>query len=306
MFRSWIKKIFTKPSQVNDKYSETVRIFGIIGFTTKAILYSFIGGLTISSALTDIDTNSSPQGVFVFLGSSPNYTGYIILVSVLVGIIIYALWRFIEGFSGQGYDPNFSRKKNFFKYRLSPLASAFVYTAYGIYIVSVLTSPIPAPGSSIRNQDESCFPLCWRNSLLGEIGLGLVAVAFTIATITQLIPAFTGNFKIEMDKTRLQKNKIIKKLFFILGRIGFFARAILFFLVCFLFWSVLFGTFSQFNSKEATVSQAINGLQKYMLGKVVMIVLGLGLIIYGVFALMNTYFKIFPTPPPSENRVEMV
>ncbi len=38
-------------------------------------------------------------------------------------IVSYIIWRFAEAVTGQGYDAEFSRAKNFFRFRLSPFVS---------------------------------------------------------------------------------------------------------------------------------------------------------------------------------------
>lgn len=294
---------FNNPAQVKLRDYKIISIFGKLGFFTKALIYAFIGGLTTQSAFTDKVYNDSPQGVFILLGSQPEGASHVYLIAMLTGVVFYAIWRYWEGITGQGYDKTFSGMKNFFKYRLSPIASGAVYTAYGIYIITLFTDRDIAKGSTIRDEDSTCFPICWRQKTAGRIGLAILSIAFTIATITQLIPAFTGNFRDEMDFDKFQKGfgKILKYPFLIAGHIGFAARAILFFLVCFFFWKVLIGDNFTLEERQSSVAQAINNVRSETLGKLIMAILGLGLLMYGLFAALCTYFKIFPTPPPSGN-----
>jgi hypothetical protein len=305
-FKKFNYRVFKQPKQIKKSHYGIVAFFGRVGFLTKAFIYGTIGGLTCESAFTSTLNNESPQGVFILLGSIPNAAGRILLICILIGVGIYATWRFWEGLSGQGYESSFSKWKNFFRYRISPIASGIVYIAYGIYIITLLIEHQPVqPGSSFQSKG-SCFPICWKNTVIGKIGLGLLAVAFTIATITQLIPALTGNFRNEMDFSKLNKMRIIKYPFLAFGHIGFLARAVLFFLVCFLFWKILFGSFIYLDQYQSTVGQAINSIRGTSWGRNIMRTLGIGLIMYAVFAFMCIYFKIFPTPPPSTNITKKV
>ena len=303
MWNKWLHRNVNHPAQIQFKHYGIVSIFGKIGFFTKGLIYSFIGGLTLQSTFTSIVQNESPQGVFILLGSAPDGASHFYLIAILAGVIIYTIWRFWEGITGQGYDPTFTARKNFFRYRLSPLASGFVYTLYAAYITSLFDDDKIEPGTSHREDDSTCFPLCWRDSVVGKFGLILLAVAFTIATITQLIPAFTKTFHKEINYNRFDTTfgKIMKIPYFITGHLGFLARAVLFFLVSFLFWKIVLGERTFIDPKQATVAQAINSIRDTTLGKVIMTALGIGLILYGVFAALCTYFKIFPTPPPSGN-----
>ena len=291
------------PKQIRPKYHKAVSVIGRIGFVTKAFIYATIGALTIQSTFTSKLHNESPQGVFILMGSLPSGTGHVLLIALLCGVIIYCTWRFWEGITGQGYDPRFSRKKNFFRYRLSPIASGGVYMMYAAYIIYLFTLTPNPPGESLQ-QNGSCFPICWKNSVIGMIGLGILAVAFSIATLTQLIPAFSGNFRKEMDHSKFGNSivgRIWRGIFLASGHIGFLARALLFFLVCFLFWNVLLTDNLKLNPKESTVGQAINALHNHSWTRVIMAILGIGLVIYGCFAVLCAYYKIFPTPPPSTN-----
>jgi len=302
-FRQKYRRIFKNPSQLNQRYYLFVSICGRIGFLTKAFIYATIGGLTFESAVTAKVHNESPQGVFILLGSIPNASGHVLLIAMFIGIMIYATWRFCEGLTGQGYDGTLSKRKNFFRYRLSPLASGIVYVLYGIYVIHVLTIQPQDPGNSVQTHQETCFPLCWKSSLLGNIALGFLAVAFTIASITQLIPTFTGNFRNELDFSKFDNlfGKIVKYPFLISGHVGFFSRAVFFFLVCFLFWQIIFGNQLNLDPTQSTVAQAINNIRDTVWGRLVMAALGIGLMVYGLFAFACIYFKIFPTPPPSQN-----
>lgn len=297
-------RVFRNPRQIRKRHHNIVAIFGRLGFFTKAFIYATIGGLTVESALSNILQNEAPQGVFILLGSVATGAGHVLLICMLAGIAFYATWRFWEGFSGQGYDPNFSKQKNFFRYRLSPIASGGIYTAYGAYIIYLFTlKPLTGVigGSSMINRGQTCFPSCWRTSVIGTVGLCVLGLAFSIATITQLIPALGGNFRKEMDYTKFNR-RFVKYLFFVAGHLGFVARSVLFFLVAFLFWKIVISGPIRLDPQQSTVGQAINVIRGHLWGRVVMTLLGIGLILYGCFALLCTYFKIFPTPPPSQNR----
>lgn len=306
-------RAFDNPNQVSRKHYKIVSICGKIGFFTKGFIYGTVGALTCKSAFTTFIENESPQGVFILLESTPTGASEFLLICMLLGVIVYAIWRYWEGLTGQGYDPTYSNKKNFLKFRLIPLGSAIVYTLYGIYVIQLVSDSDEKDEKEIKDgldgsttsrvEDETCFPLCWRETTIKKIGLGLLAVAFTLATLSQLLPAFTGNFYREMDKTRLGKGfgRIVKYPFYFAGHVGYFARAILFFLVCLLFWTVLLGVAPKLDPTHATVGQAINSTLQYFWGKAILAILGIGLLFFGIFSVLCSFYKIFPTIPPSAN-----
>jgi len=302
---------FNNPKQVPKNHYKLVDTIGRIGFAIKALLYGFLGYLCLKSVFGDEQTvNESPQGVFIFLDSQSDGFSHVALITVFTGITVYSIWRFWEGLSGQGYDSNFSNKKNFFRYRLSPLASGLVYSLYALYIIFVITGPKPLPNASSRPTDATCFPLCWRDTSLGKAGLTLLAIAFTIAMITQLIQTFTKTFHAEMQTAFLDTNdewrclrKTVKLIFYTAGHVGFAGRSLYFGLVAYLFWRVLFGGVIFLDQTESTTGQAVTAVQTTIAGKVLVGILGFGLMIYGFYVFLCVFLRRFPTPPPIEDKL---
>lgn len=56
-------------------------------------------------------------------------------------------------------------------------------------------------------------------------------------------------------------------------------------------------------SERDAFSDAINQVISVHGGYIGLWFLGIGLILFGVFAVLNSYYKYFPTPPPSRNYV---
>ncbi|KAJ1912431.1 hypothetical protein IWQ60_009663 [Tieghemiomyces parasiticus] len=292
----WLAE-FNSPDGVTKEHRGYVRFFGQIGFVAKGVVYGIIGGLTVATAVhapspNGSENNASPQGAFLLLGSS-KAVGLPLLITMAVGLLFYIIWRFWEASTGQGADRSFSSLKNFFKYRLSPFVSGCVYTAYLMYIIFV------AIKNRVENKDSSsysgCFPSCWNESVIGRVGLGFVAVAFLIATLTQLGPGITGSFKYDLRLSICRR--WVRILLRTLGHIGFLARAGVFLCVAVLFIRSIDNDVDQLHF---TVGASINQLSTTSAGRFCLWILGLGLVVYGLFAVSNSYFKYFPTKPRNE------
>ena len=78
----------------------------------------------------------SLQGALILLGDG--YLGWPALVVMAVMLCLYSLWRFGEAVMGCGTDPAASTGTNFFRYRLSPVVSGGVYSAYAAYVIALL------------------------------------------------------------------------------------------------------------------------------------------------------------------------
>ncbi|KAI7888119.1 uncharacterized protein EV154DRAFT_426263 [Mucor mucedo] len=298
--RQW-KEIFYTPKGVRLRHYTIVTWLGRIGFIAKGILYAVMGGLCIATAqhLTgDITGTESPMGVFIFLGLFS--IGTPILVIMLIGILFYSLWRFWEGFSGQGYDALCSPFGNFFRARLSPIVSGCVYIVYLVYIGKLLTQSHEERIQSAKGS-TGCFPSCWASSdqWVYRMAVGVFGVAFIIAFITQAQNGFSNRWHIDL-KTE-ESTKIEKYMMYALGHLGFLARAGVFMFVAVFMFRTL--QYPAIVSDRDAFSDAINQVISIHGGFIGLWFLGIGLILFGTFAVLNAYYKYFPTPPPSRNYV---
>ncbi|KAI9269947.1 hypothetical protein BY458DRAFT_475138 [Sporodiniella umbellata] len=271
---------------------------GRIGFISKGVVYGCIGVLTLTN-LTDAWTpngskgNESPQGAFLLLGGIPAI-GRSILIVMAVGLCLYIIWRFWEAVTGQGSDASFSKKKNFFRYRLSPFVSGCVYTAYAYYVIHMIFQTEEEQQASASSKT---FPASWAETGIGKAGIVLLGIAFLIAFATQMVNAIKAPFKKDLKTSEPGARKWEAFMINWLGRIGFFGRAALFGTMSGFFWDSL----AQHNESgdKNMVAAAVGKLANTGGGRFFMGLLGVCLVIYALFAVLNAYYKYFPTPPPT-------
>ncbi|GAA5803475.1 hypothetical protein HPULCUR_008957 [Helicostylum pulchrum] len=283
---------------VRKRYKPVVKWIGRLGFTAKAVVYGCIGVLTLTN-LSGAHTpngsegNESPQGAFLLLGGIPD-VGRSILIVMAVGLCMYIVWRMWEAITGQGSDASFSKKKNFFRYRLSPFVSGAVYTAYAYYIIQMLFQTEEEQQLAASSQE---FPASWTKTKLGSAGVGIMGIAFLIAFFTQIINAISGNFIRDLKTSEPGARKWEAAIVHTLGRIGFGGRAALFGTMSGFFWDSLANRNE--SGDKNMVAAAVAKLSTSGGGRFFMGLLGVTLVIYALFALLNVYYKYFPTPPPS-------
>jgi len=264
-----------------------VRFAGATGYFAKGFLYTCIGILIIVSAATPGKSeDESPQGVFKKIASLPSVAGAVILSVLLVGLLAYAIWRLFEAFTGAGSLPTDSKLKSFFRHRLSPFISACVYLSYAAFCIRLLFSISSKP---------VCFPACWRDSVWGTVLLALLGLAFLIAVITQLIPALTGSFRADMRTDRMARHPRSGRIFLGLGHVGFLGRAALFAALSALFWAYVFWP-DRAENGGSTISNSLDIFTGSTAGRVVLGLIGVCVLLYGIFAALNAYFKRFVTP----------
>ncbi|KAG0766533.1 hypothetical protein G6F62_008307 [Rhizopus arrhizus] len=283
---------------VRKKYTTLLKWIGRVGFIAKGVVYGCIGVLTLTN-LTGAWTpngsegNESPQGAFLLLGGIPA-VGRSILIVMAVGLCLYIIWRFWEAITGQGSDASFSKKKNFFRYRLSPFVSGLVYTAYAYYVIHMIFQTEEEQQVSASSKT---FPASWTESGIGKAGIVLLGIAFMIAFLTQMINAIKAPFIKDLKTSEPDARRWEAFLVHTMGRIGFFGRAVLFGTLSGFFWDSL----AQRNEsgEKNMVAAAVSKLANTAGGRFLMVVLGVCLVIYACFAVSNAYYKYFPTPPPT-------
>eukprot|EP00882_Tetradesmus_deserticola_P000224 GHRQ01000251.1.p1 GENE.GHRQ01000251.1~~GHRQ01000251.1.p1 ORF type:complete len:491 (+),score=179.67 GHRQ01000251.1:108-1580(+) len=280
---------------------------GRIGWLGKAVVYAMIGGLACQAAMgqdppkqeavsTKDQVNASPQGAFVLLGTTPGGTDLALLLVMMLALVCYITWRFSEAILGQGYDREFSSKKNFFKFRVSPFVSGAVYCSYLVFIIQLLhdevTDAPPAPAAET-------WPATWRHSSLGKAGLALLGLAFLIATCIQLQGVLSKQWHKDY---REDGPKWIMRIIFTIGHFGFAGRGAAFLAMAIMFFKDVADA-DEVNHTSTMVADALQQLQANRGLRAVLMIIGLLLIMYGTFAVLSSWARQFPTRAPSRHRV---
>jgi hypothetical protein len=278
----------TMSEEVRQGTGKFLRFAGPVGFLAKGFLYFCVGILIILSASGESE-DESPQGVFKKIRGLPAGTGVAILSVLLAGLLLYSSWRLFEAFTGKGAEPGEGKWKRFFRHRLSPFVSACVYLSYAVFVIRLIFSIGSKP---------VCFPDCWRETVIGTVGLVLLGLAFAIAFVTQLLPALTGSFRKDMWSYRMNNHPYLARAFLVLGRIGFLGRAALFAVVSALFWAYV-ALPERAHGGESTISDSLDVLTGSVAGRVILMLIGIALTCYGIFAALNAHYKRFSTSDSS-------
>eukprot|EP00877_Chromochloris_zofingiensis_P010481 jgi/Chrzof1/5687/Cz16g11210.t1 len=292
------------PKQVSQRHLKLLAWVGRAGWCGKAVVYASLGGLACKSAMQYKDTGSigtSPQGTFILLDTAGTAgTGGIgtgLLVVLAICLLMYILWRFWEALCGQGYDSHFSPAKNFFKFRVSPAVSGAVYVSYMVFIVKVIETQASGElATSLVKQGS--FPMGWRYTVIGRVGLAFVGVGFCIATCINLSGVLLKKW--HADYREDLPPKIIYPIL-ALGHIGFLGRAGAFLAMAALFFK--YASEIDYNApvEGAIFDNAFSQLDRDRDLAPVMFIIGFLLIVYGLFAVLTAYARVFPTLAPSRS-----
>ncbi|KAK9865211.1 hypothetical protein WJX84_004715 [Apatococcus fuscideae] len=287
MLKYWLK--WHGVVQLSRRQHLLIVVTGRIGWVAKAIVYAVIGGVSCESAVQGYASGAafaSPQGAFIFIGNG--FLGIPALITIAVMLAMYSVWRFVEGSLGVGTDPATAAWKNFFRYRLSPSVSGAVYSAYFVFVVYLLSKN---KQQRLEAQHGHAFPNSWRGSATGSLGLIFLGTAFLAATGSQLENTFSSGWHWELES---DLHRMLLWATLISGHIGFAARSATFLAVAILF----FRTIATNTGSDTAVANAMYQLQGSVSHRIILFLLGLGLIIYGLFAtLCGVYTRTFPTKP---------
>ncbi|CAO3680409.1 unnamed protein product [Rhizopus stolonifer] len=247
---------------VPKKFQTVLTWVGRVGFIAKGIVYGCIGVLTLTN-LTGAWTPNGSEG-----NESPQ--GAFLLL---------------------GGIPTIGK-------------SILIVMAVGLclYIVWRFWEAITGQGSdaSFKQQasaSSNTFPGSWTESAIGRAGVALLGIAFLIAFITQMINAVKAPFINDLKTSAPNARRWEAFLIHWMGRIGFFGRAALFGTMSGFFWDSL--AKRNESGDKNMVAAAVSKLATTDGGRFFMGLLGVCLVIYALFAVLNAYYKYFPTPPPT-------
>lgn len=192
------------------------------GFVARALTYGVVGGITLALALGAGARHATPnqQGALALIAGAP--LGRVAVAVAAAGLLGYALWKLGQGAFGRGPegggDPDV-------KDRVANAAGGIVYLGFFAVAVRILFGS-GSGGASSAPSHATAGVLGWP----GGAAIVAVAGAVLIAISTfQIWDACRGQFANE-SKLR-EMSPLERRVFFVIGRIGLVARALVFMLV---------------------------------------------------------------------------
>ncbi len=246
------------------------------GYAAKGVVYVLLGILALMAALGQGDKNASKQGVAELIFEQP--FGKFLAILVVIGIIGFVVWRFVQAFKGvnNGDEP---KKKAVNEVRY--ISSGLAYLAFAITLIKM----VAGSGSSGGNKQQ------WLTKLL-DTGIGpfLVVLAGVIimgAGIYQWVKAYKGDFmeKLRVNGVAGHLRDWVKRI----GKIGYAARGIVWLLIGFF----LLRAGMQSDASEAQGSEGAFDMIQQFGGNWVLLIVAIGVVAYGVFMFVKAkYYQI--------------
>lgn len=252
---------------------QTRKIIFKVGYTAKGIVYLLIGLFAIGTLVGISRDVSGPKEVIAWLGK--NAGGFLILITIGVGLACYCLWRYYRALNpkSSGDDTSVSALK-----RIGWLVSGSIY---GLLSVFAFRKAFSGSGNKGAKQEMLADIL---SKSWGEAVVWVLALLIGATGIYQLYKAFAGK---HMDGIHgLSKSQ--RQIFRNAGRMGLSARAI------------VYGVIAYFLYRAATFSDAdkMRGIEESLIylengwGAATLAVVGVGLLAYGFFMLARARYEI--------------
>ncbi len=255
----------------SEKFNWLVRV----GYFSRAILYSVVGLIALTSAGK---IANGTNGVFLAIEDFP--AGTAILWIMVVGLTAYGLFRLCSplfDIENEGSDAKGWGK------RLGHLGSAIGHFALAFSAYKFASSDGSGSGGGGGAQEAASGVLSME---FGGIILGLLGIAFFIAAFAQAKKAYTGEFMNRISAQAPDHTRTV-------GAIGYAARAVVFVVIG---WSLFQAGFMSAGSEQVkTLGDAVASLAD---DGFIFTLVAIGLIAFGILSLILARYRIIPEMGP--------
>ncbi len=251
-----------------------------LGYAAKGLVYVIVGFLSIKTGFTAGGRVEDPGGALETLVNEP--FGKTLLFITGVGLLGYALWRFIQAAKdpeGEGSDAKGLTK------RVGYGISGVLHTGLALQALALSRGRGNGSGDSeAKTQD-------WTARLMeqpfGRYLVITVGIIIVVWAVREFIAAYRAHFmrKIERPNVSRKTLDVIRTI----GRVGYGARGIVMAIVG--FFIIMAGV-----RYDASQAKGLRGALESLLGQpygpYLLGLVGIGLLAYGVFQFVNARYRV--------------
>lgn len=250
-----------------------------LGYAAKGVVYLIIGGLAVKLAIGQGGAATDQKGALQTIYEQP--FGKFLLVVVGIGLIVFALWSFIQAiFDTEGKG----RKAKGIIGRIGYAAVGVGYALTGIGAFSLVTgSGSAGQGSTSSTQDWTARLLKLPLGVALVVLVGLIVLGVAVYLYSK---AYSANFQQRLDLAGLSAS--VRKFLIFLGRLGYAALGVVFTIVgIFMIVAAV-----QFNPQKAKgLDTALKELLHLPFGPLLLGIVALGLFAYGVYSFVEARYR---------------
>jgi hypothetical protein len=248
---------------------ERLARFGLIA---KGVVYILLGTLAFMAAfgLAGASAKEANQSN-AFLELKEKDGGTLLLAALVVGLLCYCAWRFIQSFSGENKKP-----VKRVRYFLSGLAyTSLAYSAFQLLFYN-------KKGSDQQQQLTASF----LSMPLGEAIVIAVAMILSVIGIYQIYYGLSEKYK--KHARELNQREKISQLLLASGKVGYLARGVVWLIISYLLFTA---ALQHDASRAGNTGAALQFVEKSPLGSYFLGAIGLGLATYGFFNFIRAKYE---------------
>ena len=248
------------------------------GYATKGTVYIVIGGLATMAAFGMGGETTDTRGVLQTIENQP--FGKFALATVAFGLVGYVLWRWIQAIAD---TDDKGRNLKGILIRIGYAGSGLAYAGLAFTAAKILID-VGDTDSSTEVQQH------WTARFLtlpaGRLLIGLVGLSVIVFGLYQIYKGLRAKFR---KRLKLGQMSFAKKTWATLsGRIGYAARGVVFCVV----GSFLVRAALDYNPSQARgIDGVLDALARPPFGPWVMGVVAVGLILYGIYMLVESRYR---------------
>lgn len=243
-----------------------------LGYLVRGFVYGLFGYLALASGHVD-KARAGTQGSLEYLQDIPG--GAVVLAICAAGLSGYAIYKLTAALfdtenAGDGVE-GYAR-------RIGWGASFLIYCLLAWTALKLAIGMQHDTGGSTREAVQTVFSLG-----VGPVVIGIVGIGMLIAAADQFRRAWTASFMHRMSAHTPRYTCQI-------GRVGFFARGVVFGLVG---WSLVRSAWITDGDEVRSIGQALMDLRSM---EAVFTIVAAGLVCFGVFSMITARYRVISDP----------
>jgi hypothetical protein len=244
-----------------------------IGLTARGVIYLVMGWLAILLAQGH-GTHVDQRGVLVTVLSQP--FGTLLVVVLMVGFVAYAVWRLSEAAFGVIGEPPGPGP------RLRSLARGLAYLAVAFSAFEILRGARATQAGQQAHLAATVMAAPGGRVVLGLVGLGVVAAGLVMVHEgwSQKFMRYFGSLPLRLRTAVVW-----------LGRVGTVSRGLVFAIAGAL---VALAAWSARPADAGGIDVAVRTVLGWPYGPLLVLLLGLGLLVFGVYGLAEAAWRRVP------------
>lgn len=246
------------------------------GYIAKGVVYFLVGLLTLQAAIgmggqASGTTQALQEIIYRPFGSA-------LLIAIIIGLLAHAIWRMVQGiFDPENRDDNWGVRL----FRMIDFAIGCLYVSMSYAAFQILQ------GLRAQSSDENTE--IWVRRILelpyGDWLVTAIAIGILIGGLYQFYSAAIASFDYSFDSENMIPFE--KKILRWLGRIGIFSWGIVYCMVAYL----LYRAAMTYDPEAAGgLADSLTALREQPFGIWILGVTAGGLLIYGVYLLVLSYY----------------